>query len=128
MPRKNIRNSITWTPSDIQAVSARVLAGTSSIDSDIEAILAELDVADETARLVATAAVLDAIAEVCRERAEASVCLARESGATWNEVAIGTGYSSPGSAAQRFDAGHRERQREASWRRDEKRRRILAAA
>lgn len=58
---------------------------------------------------LAMAAVLGEMERFARREGDISVAGARDLGATWDEVAAATGYSSGVSASRRYTAGQRER-------------------
>ena len=65
--------------------------------------------ADAVLPPVAMAAVLGEMERFARREGDISVAGARDLGATWDEVAAATGYSSGVSASRRYTAGQRER-------------------
>ena len=65
-------------------------------------------------RYLAMARALTTLGQFCEEAAAWNVRDAREVGATWQLVALATGYSAPSSAAQRFDPVQRDKVREAN--------------
>lgn len=58
---------------------------------------------------LAMAAVLGEMERFARREGDISVAGARELGATWDDVAVTTGYSNGVSASRRYTAGQRER-------------------
>ena len=140
--KTTIRDTISWTPSQAHAIAKQVLfAGQDSnvptgptINPNViqEELLkgAPLNELTEDQRdavsSIAMAITLDQLADFCKQFAENAIKDARNAGATWNDIALGTGYSSPAAASQRFDPRLKQKQREASARRDAKRRAALS--
>lgn len=90
-------------PAWINALADRLIEETDHPDWD------ETEEDRERLMWLAMAAVLGQMERFARREGDISVAGARERGATWDEVAAATGYSSGVSASRRYTAGQRER-------------------
>ena len=124
MPRPLSRKSDPWSRGDVK----RVVAGrerneglTSLTRSMAEELVLSTDHLewDDHPRLLslAYAATLEEMARALQERAEKAVGIARGLGATWDEVAAATGYSSGVSASRHYTQEQREKAAEIQRRR-----------
>ena len=69
----------------------------------------DLDSEDQTTlSLLTMAATLQSLKDFCDQSTWWNIRDARKHGATWQAVALATGYSSPSAAAQRFDPKQRK--------------------
>ena len=94
---------VVGLPAWINALADRLIEETDHPDWD------ETEEDRERLVWVAMAAVLGQMERFARREGDISVAGARERGATWDEVAAATGYSSGVSASRRYTAGQRER-------------------
>ena len=112
-----------WTPDVTHKIVDDVMedsfrgAGMSGLKADANTAQAHLlaaiegieaDWSPEQIGNLAMAAVLEQMAEFCKQAAEWAVKDAREAGVSWTEVARATGYASAQSANRRFDPEKRE--------------------
>lgn len=72
------------------------------------------------AQSLAVAAALRHLKDACDIAGEAKVAVAREHGASWNDVAAGTGYKVANAALQRYSPESRRVQRDGASRREGK--------
>lgn len=124
MPRPLSRKSDPWSRSDVE----RVVAGreedegltslTRSMAEELVLSTRHPEWDDHPGLLpLAYAATLEEMARALRERAEEAVGIARGLGATWDEVAAATGYSSGVSASRHYTQEQREKAAEIQRRR-----------
>ena len=101
--REDGKVGLVGLPAWINALADRLIEETDHPDWD--------ETEEDRERLVwlAMAAVLGQMERFARREGDISVAGARERGATWDEVAAATGYSSGVSASRRYTAGQRER-------------------
>lgn len=101
--REDGEEGLIGLPAWINALADRLIEETDHPDWD--------ETEEDRERLVwlAMAAVLGQMERFARREGDISVAGARERGATWDEVAAATGYSSGVSASRRYTAGQRER-------------------
>lgn len=90
-------------PAWINALADRLIEETDHPEWD------ETDEDRERLMWLAMAAVLGEMERFARREGDISVAGARERGATWEEVAVATGYSNGVSARRRYVADQRER-------------------
>lgn len=124
MPRPPSRKSDPWSRGDVE----RVVAGregdeglaslTRSMAEELLHSTDHLEWDDHPGLLpLAHAATLEEMARALQERAENVVGIARGLGATWEEVAAATGYSSGVSASRHYTQEQRKRAAEIQRRR-----------
>lgn len=124
MPRPPSRKSDPWSRGDVE----RVVAGreedegltslTRSMAEELVHSTRHPEWDDHPGLLpLAYAATLEEMARALQERAEKAVGIARGLGATWDEVAAATGYSSGVSASRHYTQEQREKAAEIQRRR-----------
>ena len=101
--REDGKVGLVGLPAWINALADRLIEETDHPDWD------ETEEDRERLMWLAMAAVLGQMERFARREGDISVAGARERGATWDEVAAATGYSSGVSASRRYTAGQRER-------------------
>ena len=101
--REDGEEGLIGLPAWINALADRLIEETDHPDWD------ETEEDRERLRWLAMAAVLGQMERFARREGDISGAGARERGATWDEVAAATGYSSGVSASRRYTAGQRER-------------------
>ena len=101
--REDGEEGLIGLPAWINALADRLIEETDHPDWD------ETEEDRERLMWLAMAAVLGQMERFARREGDISVAGARERGATWDEVAAATGYSSGVSASRRYTAGQRER-------------------
>lgn len=116
MSRPLGRKSDPWSRGDVKKVVAGgegnegLASLTRSMAEDLLCSTSHPEWDDHPGLLpLAHAAVFEEMARALQERAEEVVGVARGLGATWDEVAAATGYSSGVSARRRYVADQRER-------------------
>lgn len=124
MPRPPSRKNDPWSRGDVE----RVVAGreedegltnpTQSMAEELVLSTDHLEWDDHPGLLpLACAATLEEMARALQERAKKVVGIARGLGATWDEVAAATGYSSGVSASRHYTQEQREKAAEIQRRR-----------
>ena len=101
--REDGEEGLIGLPAWINALADRLIEETDHPDWD------ETEEDRERLMWLAMAAVLGEMERFARREGDISVAGARELGATWDDVAVTTGYSNGVSASRRYTAGQRER-------------------
>ena len=94
---------VVGLPAWINALADQLIEETDHPEGD------ETDEDRDRLMWLAMAAVLGEMERFARREGDISVAGARELGATWDDVAVTTGYSNGVSASRRYTAGQRER-------------------
>ena len=124
MPRPPSRKSDPWSRGDVERVVAGreedegLVSLTRSMAEELVLSTDHLEWDDHPGLLpLAYAATLEEMARALQERAKKVVGIARGLGATWDEVAAATGYSSGVSASRHYTQEQREKAAEIQRRR-----------
>lgn len=124
MPRPPSRKGDPWSRGDVERVVAGreedegLVSLTQSMAEELVLSTDHLEWDDHPGLLpLAYAATLEEMARALQEMAEKAVGIARGLGATWDEVAAATGYSSGVSASRHYTQGQREKAAEIQRRR-----------
>ena len=124
MPRPPSRKSDPWSRGAVKRVVAgreedeSLVSLTQSMAEELVLSTDHLEWDDHPGLLpLAYAATLEEMARALQERAEKAVGIARGLGATWEEVAAATGYSSGVSASRHYTQEQRKRAAEIQRRR-----------